>query len=238
VQTECPIVYEDAQLLVIAKPAGVLSHPNPGQPAEATAFLGRYDAEKRCFNHHGQPLWLLHRLDQDTSGILLAARTAQAAERCRATFETGRVEKHYLAVVRGRLHGAGSWEDYLETRQERGRVRSGVVKGRRPPNALLHFKPLGYEEEQRLSLLGIQLITGRTHQIRVQAASRQHPLAGDDVYGDFTLNRRLRQQVGLRRLALHAHQLILPHPSSGQRLHLEAPRPEDLGAAFPHLLKP
>jgi 23S rRNA-/tRNA-specific pseudouridylate synthase len=106
-----------------------------------------------------------------------------------------------------------------------------VIKGR-PPNAELSYQVKAHSAEHRLSLLDIALITGKTHQIRVQATSRQHPLAGDDVYGDFSLNKRLRQSLGLRRLALHAHRLEFKHPASGYKTVIEAPLPEDLSAAF------
>ena len=82
--------------------------------------------------------------------------------------------------------------------------------------------------EQRIAMIEIDLITGRTHQIRVQAASRHLPVIGDDVYGDFDLNHRLKKTLGIRRLCLHAHQIELPHPATGKTLRVTAPLPEDL----------
>ncbi|MCA1963976.1 MAG: RluA family pseudouridine synthase [Prosthecobacter sp.] len=228
--THCPILYQDRFLLVINKPAGVLSHPNRGrgERRQATAFEGSYDPEARCFHGGAGRVWLIHRLDQDTSGVLLAALDEQTAQRCRALFEEQAIQKNYLAVVRGTpTSPQGVWLDHLATTHARGAVRTTVLKGR-PPNAELHYAVKGRSEEHRVSLLDIRLITGRTHQIRVQAASRQHPIAGDDVYGDFSLNRRLRASPGLRRLALHARRLSFRHPVSGKDLIIDALPPPDL----------
>jgi hypothetical protein len=120
---------------------------------------------------------------------------------------------------------------HLGTARAGGSVRTQVIKGR-PPNAELRYEIKAHHAQERLSLLDIALITGKTHQIRVQATSRQHPLAGDDVYGDFSMNKRLRQSLGLKRLALHAHRLEFKHPASGLKTAIEAPVPEDLAGVF------
>lgn len=225
--TRCPVLHRDRFLIVVNKPSGLLSHPNPGRRSEVAAFEGRYDERAQCFESAAGRVWLMHRLDQDTSGVLLGALDAATAARCREAFESGAMAKTYLAAVRGNPGREGVWLDHLATAHERGRVRTAVVKGR-PPNAELHFRQLGYDPVRRLSLLEIRLLTGKTHQIRVQAASRQHHLLGDDVYGHFELNRRLRPEVGLKRLFLHAARLEFKHPASGQPLRLEAPLPENL----------
>jgi RluA family pseudouridine synthase len=225
--TRCPILHRDRFLIGVDKPSGVLSHPNPGRRGELAAFEGRYDEKAQCFESIAGRVWLMHRLDQDTSGVLLGALDEATAGRCREAFETGAMAKTYLAAVRGNPGREGVWLDHLATSHERGRVRTAVVKGR-PPNAELHFRQLAHDPMRRLSLLEIRLLTGKTHQIRVQAASRQHHLLGDDVYGHFELNRRLRAEAGLKRLFLHAARLEFKHPASGQPLRLEAPLPEDL----------
>ena len=231
--TRCPVLHQDRFIVVVNKPAGVLSHPNPGRSdaGSVAAFEGRYDAGTRCFDGPAGRVWLIHRLDQDTSGALLAALDEKTAERCRALFEEGAIQKRYLAIVRGSPPPRGVWLDHLTTAKSAGAVRSQVLKGR-PPNAELRYELRSHSEEHRLSVIDIQLITGRTHQIRVQAASRQHPLAGDDVYGDFAMNRRLKTSLGLKRLALHAHRLEFKHPASGLRTVLEAPVPDDLAACM------
>jgi RluA family pseudouridine synthase len=234
--TSCPVLHQDRFIVVVNKPAGVLSHPNPGRldAGSVAAFEGRYDADRRCFDGPAGRVWLIHRLDQDTSGALLAALDEKTAERCRALFEEGAIHKRYLAIVRGSPPPRGVWLDHLTTAKSGGAVRTQVVKGR-PPNAELRYELRSHSEEHRLSVIDIQLITGRTHQIRVQAASRQHPLAGDDVYGDFAMNRRLKTSLGLKRLALHAHRLEFKHPASGLRTVLEAPVPDDLAACMERL---
>lgn len=237
--TPCPILHRDRFLVVVNKPAGVLSHPNSGssKPGERTAFGGRYDLDARRFDTPGGSVWLIHRLDQDTSGVLLGALDEKNAASCRAAFEQEAVQKTYLALVRGNPGPAGTWLDHLTMTRGKGRVRTAVLKGR-PPNAELRFRNLGYSTAHRLSLLEIELITGKTHQIRVQAASRQHPLVGDDVYGDFELNRRLRKDLHIRRLFLHAQRLQFKHPASGQMLTVVAPPPDDLRAVLRDLHLP
>lgn len=232
--TLCPVLHRDRFLIVVNKPAGILSHPNPGQRAERCAFEGRYDAEAKRFEGPGGPVWLIHRLDQDTSGVLLGALDEATAQRCRERFEADQVRKQYLALVRGSPGPQGVWVDHLATAREKGRVRTTVLKGR-PPNAELRFRTLGQHAGERLALLEIDLITGKTHQIRVQAAARQHPLVGDDVYGHFELNRRLRRDLGVKRLCLHARRLALKHPASGQPLQVESPVAEDFTGVLARL---
>ncbi len=231
--TRCEVLHEDRFILVVNKPHGVLSHPNPkSAKPQAAAFEGRYDAGSRCFQSHAGKLWLIHRLDQDTSGVLLAAKDEKTAAACRAAFEAETVKKIYLALCAGGgLKPQGVWLDHLVTTHERHQVRTTVRHGPRP-NAEAHYRLCEYSAAQRLSFIEIELITGRTHQIRVQAASRRLPLVGDDVYGSFDLNRKLRQSLGARRLFLHAHELRFKHPASGQMLAIRAPLPADLSAVL------
>lgn len=231
--TSCPVLHEDRHLLVVDKPHGVLSHPNPkSAKPQRCAFEGRYDADTRCFHTPSGRIHLIHRLDQDTSGVLLAAKDEKTADRCREAFEAEQVRKQYLALsCGGGLKNEGVWLDHLTTEHARHQVRTAVRRGARP-NAELRYRLLHYSAAHRLSLLEIDLITGKTHQIRVQAASRHVPLAGDDVYGSFDLNRALKKALHIRRLFLHARQLTLKHPASGQPLVFRAPLPEDLIAVL------
>lgn len=227
VLTTCPILYQDSCFLVVNKPCGVLSHPNATGKNQRAAFEGRYDLERRSFHSPAGSVWLVHRLDQDTSGVLVGALDAGTARKCREAFEAGQVKKHYLALVGGSPPPHGTWLDCLVVNRESKSVRTTVKRGGRP-NAELHFRVLRQNRERRLALLEIDLVTGRTHQIRVQAASRHCPVIGDDVYGDFDLNHRLRKTLGIRRLCLHAHQIELPHPSAKGMLRVTAPLPEEL----------
>ncbi len=227
--TSHAVLFEDEDLILVDKPAGVLSHPNPGQsgaPALA-AFLGKYDFNAKTFSSPAGKLWLLHRLDQDTSGVLLAAKHADCAGMLREQFESGRISKHYLALVRGMIESRGAWKDHLVSARDGGKVRVRTVRGR-PENAELRFKAVDAFPEHKMTLLEIELLTGKTHQIRVQSASRQHPLAHDDLYGDFGWNRRLKKELGLKRLFLHAARLELVHPRTRRRLRVNCPLPIDL----------
>lgn len=227
----CDILFEDKHLIVVNKPHEVLSHPNPKGCVKGPvrcAFEGRFDFETKCFQTPAGVVWLIHRLDQDTSGVLLAAKDAKSAVACRRAFEEDQVRKTYLALVKGGgFKPEGVWLDHLATERQRNQVRTTVDKSRRP-NAEARFKLLGYAAEQRLSLLEVSLVTGKTHQIRVQTASRQHPIIGDDVYGDFDINRRLRKELGIRRLFLHAAELQIRHPATGKVITIDAPLPEAL----------
>lgn len=224
--TQCPIIHQDARFIVVHKPPGILSHPNATGPAERAAFQGRFDADRKSFSTPAGTVWLVHRLDQDTSGVLVGTLDAEAAAHCRLSFEQGRVKKTYLALLFGSPQSSGTWKDALLTQREKGRVRTVVQRGARP-NAELAYRVIAHNRTQRLSLVEIDLITGRTHQIRVQAASRHTPVVGDDVYGDFTQNKSFRKATGIRRLCLHARRLSLPHPDTGKVLTLHAPEPPE-----------
>lgn len=237
--TRCPILYDSGGLLIVNKPDGVLSHPNPGGkspgPKSRCAFEGSYDFEARRFATPEGPVWLIHRLDQDTSGVLVAARNERAAKICRENFEEGRVRKYYLALAAGKVApGKGVWQDFISTEKIANRVRSRIFPGR-PANAKLFYSVQNYFANRRFTLLRIELVTGKTHQIRVQTASRKLPIAGDDVYGDFALNRELRKTAGLKRLFLHAGELEIDNPATGEPLRIKAYLPEILESVLNRL---
>ena len=226
--TQCQVLFEDADLIVINKPEGVLSHPNPGTKSPATTFEGPYDLGDRRFQTPQGPVWLIHRLDQDTSGVLLAAKNKKSAAACRNAFEKRAVKKSYIALVSRRpMPPHGIWRDTLMEQRSSGGIRSAINYSGKP-NAFLNYKMKEYFPKFNLSLLEIELLTGKTHQIRVQSAYRGHPVAGDRIYGNFNLNKELRQALDLRRMFLHAWRLVFPHPASGKLLTVESPLPEDL----------
>ncbi len=219
-------VYCDSALCVLDKPAGVLSHPNPPARQAANALLRcPYDFEAEAFsNGVGQDggatpqtrrLFLIHRLDQDTSGLILCAFDETAAAALKQALARREVHKEYLALVLGMPRAAeGVWRDCLQKRSRRGRAEVAVIKGR--PNAVTHYRTLKVYEAAGASLLQLSPETGRTHQLRVQAAARGLPIAGDDRYGDFAANRRAAEVLGLRRMFLHARRLEFRHPLSGR----------------------
>jgi RluA family pseudouridine synthase len=236
--TPCPILFEDKWLMVLHKPAGLLSHPNDSKAAaaEGCAFYGDYDPAERCFKKASTRTWLIHRLDQDTSGALLAAKDQRTADTLRDAFAEGKVRKRYHALVAssGGLKPTSTWVDHLATVHQRDRVRTTVKIGSRP-NAELRYRVLSFNPQHHVTLIEIDLLTGKTHQIRVQAASRKHSVIGDDVYGDFSLNRQLRSLLGTRRLFLHAHELSFQHPSTAAKFSVKAPPPSEWTAALKYL---
>ena len=215
---EFPIVHEDAALLVIDKPAGVAVHGGSGVSFGVIESL-------RAARPQAKLLELAHRLDRDTSGLLMIAKKRSALVELHRMLREGEVEKTYLAVAKGRWEGGQkeireSLHKYVNAQGER-RV-SVHVDGKA---AVTQVKVLSKNPD--FSLLEVKLLTGRTHQIRVHLAHAGHPVLGDDKYGDFELNRAVAKQ-GVRRLFLHAGKLAFNHPSSGERLRLEAPLPADM----------
>jgi 23S rRNA-/tRNA-specific pseudouridylate synthase len=248
-----PILYEDDHIIAVDKPEGVLSHPNEGAGRQSAAFEGRFIfAEKKFLLPKGGNLWLVHRIDQDTSGVLLAAKSEEIANKFYTLFEHHRIEKIYLAGVAGRAFPPkGVWKDHLKKRNPGGGVRSSV-NIHLPPNAELSYQlehvarlyfPATIRAADRkvnvmeVSQLRIKLVTGKTHQIRVQAARRGYPVLGDEIYGNFSLNKALRKNIGLKRLFLHACSLSFLHPVSHERLTIRAGTPETLKTAIDELHK-
>ena len=219
------VVHEDADLLVVNKPSGLVVHPSPGHRsgtlvnallARPTAYGGIAGVERPG---------IVHRLDRDTSGLLIVAKTDLAQASLMAQLKARRVKKTYLALVAGSVEaGAGRIEAPIG-RDPRNRQRMAVVADGRP-------SVTGYRVRERFAdwtLLECDLVTGRTHQIRVHLAAIGHPVAGDPVYGTGTSR---RGPDGLGRLFLHAWRLAFASPSSGDLLRLDAPLPPDLEAVL------
>jgi len=213
-----PILFEDEAFLAIDKPSGIAVHGGSGVAHGVIESL-------RAMRPDARFLELVHRLDRDTSGVLLVAKKRSALTALHEKLRTRDMDKRYLVAVRGRF------------RNEMQRVRAALAKrvtasgekhvsvSDEGQDAETVFRRLGRGEE--FSLLEAELLTGRTHQIRVHLAHLKHPVLGDDKYGDFELNKRLRKQ-GLKRMFLHAAALSFAHPVSGEKLRLEAPLPADL----------
>jgi 23S rRNA pseudouridine1911/1915/1917 synthase len=214
-----PVLYDDADCLVVDKPAGLAVEPSrPGAPSavSAAAALGRFDVAGCAAP--GLP----HRLDRDTSGCLLLARTDRALAALRGAFEAGAVEKTYLALVGGAPAADGRLDQpYGRDPEDPRRFTARFPSPRRAR--------LSWIVRARLrgaSLLEVRLETGRTHQIRVQLAEAGFPVLGDEVYG-------VRSEA-IARQALHATRLAFPAPS-GAPVAVEAPLPADLAAALERL---
>lgn len=213
------VLFEDDWLLGIDKPAGVAVHGGSGVSRGLIEMLRA--ASETPF------LELVHRLDKETSGVLLLAKKRSALTRMHAALREGGVLKHYVVLVRGR------WRD------ERRNVRLPLNKFVLPSGERRVSVTTGGQESHTVftlgqrypdySLLEAELKTGRTHQIRVQLAHLGFPIAGDDKYGDFDLNRVLARQ-GLKRMFLHARLLSFVHPMTDKQVRITAPLPADLAA--------
>ena len=223
---DVPVVYEDADLLIVDKPAGLVVHPAPGHP-EGTlvnALLGQHGDTFGGIAGVRRP-GIVHRLDRDTSGLLVVARTDAAQASLMAQLKARRVKKTYLALVQGSVAAAVGRIEAPIGRDPGHRTRMAVVASGREAVT-------GYRVRERLegwTLLELDLITGRTHQIRVHLAAIGHPVAGDRVYGTGSSR---RGPDGLDRLFLHAWRLELTSPSTGRLIRAEAPLPDELDSVL------
>lgn len=216
---EFPIVHEDDALLVIAKPAGVAVHGGSGVSFGVIESL-------RAARPAVRFLELVHRLDRETSGLLVLAKKRSALTALHADLREGRVFKRYLALVSGDW-SRSSQSVTLPLRKFVNRAGERRVSVDRTEGVAARTDFSLEHRFGEFSLLSCQLRTGRTHQIRVHLAHLGFPIAGDDKYGDFELNRRLAKQ-GLPRMFLHATELRLRNPLTGDELSLDLPLPPDL----------
>ena len=228
---EFPVLLEDEHLVAIDKPAGVAVHGGSGVSFGVIEQLRQARPAARF-------LELVHRLDRETSGILLLAKKRSALNHLQDQFRERETGKTYLALVLGtwpaKKKGVDAPLHHYSLPDGERRVK---VVAKDDPDGMRSITlvkvraglpaPAGLPGAQALSLLEVTIKTGRTHQIRVHLASQGHPIAGDDKYGDFDANRAL-QKRGLKRMFLHAWRLQFGHPASGERIELLAPLPPEL----------
>lgn len=211
-------LYEDEQLLVIDKPAGLAVHGGSG------VSVGLIEA-LRGLRPHTPFLELVHRLDRETSGCLLLAKSRTALLAMHDSLRDGEMDKYYLALVAGAWQGGAR---KVEAALEKGRLSGGerhVQVGVEGKESASNFTPR--EKFTQATLVEIHLLTGRTHQARVHAQHIGHPIGGDDKYGDRDFNQLLKQH-GLERLFLHAARVYFRHPLDGRKMHVETPLPAEL----------
>jgi 23S rRNA pseudouridine1911/1915/1917 synthase len=217
------VVYEDADLLIVNKPAGLVVHPSPGHATGTlvNALLARAGGSEYGGIAGVQRPGIVHRLDRDTSGLLMVAKHDAAQASLMAQLKARRVKKTYLALVAGNVAASLGRIEAPIGRDARHRTRMAVTADGRP-------SVTGYRVRERFggwTLLELDLVTGRTHQIRVHLDAIGHPVAGDPVYGSGTSR---RGPDGLGRLFLHAWRLELAAPSDGHLIRATAPLPSEL----------
>jgi 23S rRNA pseudouridine955/2504/2580 synthase len=221
------VLHEDDDLLAVDKPAGLAAHPGTGIEGatlveDARAYL-RVPDDLPATEFRPSPA---HRLDRDTSGVVLVAKTRRAMVRLGETFTTGEgVEKTYLALAKGKMPKEAGTID-LPLSEHEQTSRSKAARGVNFQQAVTRWRVVSSMKEA--TLLEVAIETGRTHQIRRHLEAVGHPVAGDRRYGDFAWNRTARQRWGIRRMFLHAWRLTVPHPITGAPLRLEAELPGDL----------
>ncbi len=222
------VLYEDEDVLVVNKPAGLVVHPSPGHwsGTMVNALLAR-DTEYGGIAGVARP-GIVHRLDRDTSGLIMVAKTDSAQASLMAQLKARRVKKTYLALVHGNVEAAAGRIEAPIGRDPRQRTRMAVVPDGRP-------SVTGYRVRERFrgwTLLDVDLVTGRTHQIRVHLAALGHGVAGDPVYGTGTSR---RGPDGLERLFLHAWRIVFASPGTGDLVRVEAPLPAALDGVLDRL---
>jgi 23S rRNA pseudouridine955/2504/2580 synthase len=227
--THLRILFEDDAVLAVDKPAGLAVHGGSGIAHGLIEQL-------RAARPDARFLELVHRLDRDTSGILLIAKRRPALVALHEQLREGEFDKRYLVLVRGRWRDAKRTVELslhkFATKEGERRVRV-EGEGRRAVTVFYRHR-IWPEHDPPLALLEAELRTGRTHQIRVHLAHLGFPLAGDDKYGDFAWNRVLAK-AGFKRMFLHARKLGFDHPITGERVELESPLPPELASLVARL---
>lgn len=232
------IIFEDEILAVINKPAGMVVHPGAGVPsgtlANAIAYhfnfkIPESDSGAEPRSKIQNRIGIVHRLDKDTSGLILVAKNDRTHETLSKYFHDRRVYKSYVALVHGAMRGSKGKVDHPIGRDRYNRVKMAVSKDGR--NALSLWKVR--KNYEKFTLVDVEIKTGRTHQIRVHLASINHPIVGDETYNegrDNTVNdAEIKRAIGnLGRFFLHAERLVFQHPVTKEKMDLTAPLPKEL----------
>jgi len=219
------LIYEDADIIVVNKPSGMVVHRAPGYPGGTLCdVLVERFPEMSCVGSKERP-GVVHRLDRETSGVMAFARTQRAYLALRREFEShGGVKKTYLAVLHGAPKPASGRLETLIGRKPWDAKRMAVVEGGDGKRAVTRWNVLG--RHNGLAMVEFDIETGRTHQIRVHAAHLGHPVVGDPLYGDTAKDRCMAHPP--RRMMLHAVALSFTHPATGEQVEFSAPPPPDM----------
>ncbi|MBL8645925.1 MAG: RluA family pseudouridine synthase [Sphingosinicella sp.] len=227
-QIPLSIVYEDADLIVVDKPAGLVVHPAAGNPdgTLVNALLHHCAGQLSGIGGVARP-GIVHRIDKDTSGLLVVAKTDLAHEGLAKQFATHSIGRRYLAVVAGRPSPPAGRIEGAIGRHPVHRKKMDIVSPGKGKHAVTHYRTL--QPLKDAALVECRLETGRTHQVRVHMASSGHPLLGDPLYGRTRASHRdVLKSLGFGRQALHARSLQLVHPRTQENLAFESPVPSDI----------
>lgn len=230
------IVFEDDEIVVVNKAAGLVVHPAAGTPSGTLANALAYHFEKLSTHAGAIRPGIVHRLDKDTSGLLVVAKTEAGHENLADQFRAREISKNYVALVYGVVKQESGRIEQPIARDPRNRTRMAVVAGGRGALSLYRIR----RSYDSFTLLDIDLKTGRTHQIRVHLSWLKHPVVGDDLYSGGRENNvadvKLRAQIRkLKRQFLHAEQLGFSHPRSGEAMRFSVPLPAELTGLLDHL---
>lgn len=200
------ILYEDNHIIVVVKESGILSQSDITRDIDLLSLIKAYVKEK--YKKPGNVyIGLVHRLDRMVSGIMVFARTSKAANRLNIQIKNNDLKKSYICLVKGKLEGSGTLKNYL-IKDEKGNM-SFVTDNKKGKLSVLNYKAIFYDKVKNLSLIDIDLLTGRHHQIRVQLSNIGHPIYGDNKYDKNPTNANIR---------LHAYKLSFNHPITKERL--------------------
>jgi 23S rRNA pseudouridine1911/1915/1917 synthase len=226
------IVFEDEHLLVVDKPAGLVVHPAAGNldGTLVNALLHHCRGSLSGIGGVARP-GIVHRIDKDTSGLLVVAKTDVAHERLARQFADHSIDRRYLAIVNGVPKASDGTVDAPLARSATSRKKIAIVESGRGKRAVTHWRRLQLLKEA--ALVECRLETGRTHQVRVHMASLGHPLLGDPVYGrPGKTHGKLLKELGFTRQALHAAELGFVHPVTKNKLSFSSPMPPDMQELF------
>jgi 23S rRNA-/tRNA-specific pseudouridylate synthase len=234
------LVRDPNGLIAFNKPAGVMSHPNTPDDEPRALLQARYTLDGEFFEWPAttgagpRRLWLLNRLDSATSGVILAAATAELAAEIRAQFKRKQVRKVYQALVFGApRQPLELWRDLLSIEKRGGQIRTGAQSGHVPAESRMAVVRPG-RGQPRVTLVRLEPRTGRSHQLRVQCAKRGLPIVGDQTYGDFPRNREFAKTAGTKRLFLHSMETAFDYEFQGKRhaFSARAPLPPEFEASL------
>jgi 23S rRNA pseudouridine1911/1915/1917 synthase len=225
------ILHEDTEILIVEKPSGMVTHPTDHGGNVTGTLVNALMYKNKKLPGEKNRAGLVHRLDKETSGVMVTAKTEEARANLSKQFEKREVQKTYLALVVGRLKNKEGRIEAPIGRDARNHLRRKISTSANAREAITEFRVI--EDFTNASLIQVNLLTGRTHQIRVHFNSIQHPVVGDELYGFKGMNTKFKSP----RMFLHAWKLQITHPKTGERMEFESELPKELEGVLEKLRK-